>query len=96
MAGAREDARLIAVFDSIHYVLAAERVFKQHGLWYDLVPTPREVSSDCGMVLEFKEADLRAAAPVFADVRVKQQAVYRRGVDGFEPVDVPGRMATEE
>ena len=86
---AREvDARLIAAFDSIHYVLAAERVFKQHELWYDLVPTPREVSSDCGIVLEFREADAEAAKAVFADPRVKQRAVYRRTADGFEPVEL--------
>ena len=86
MAASNGEARLVAVFASIHYVLAAERVFKQHGLWYDLVPTPRDISSDCGLVLEFRAADLEAATPVFADPRVKQQAVYRRTLDGHEPV----------
>jgi hypothetical protein len=40
------------VFDSIHHVLAAERMFRDRGLWYDLVPTPRDIRSDCGMVVE--------------------------------------------
>jgi hypothetical protein len=86
MAESIDGARLIAVFDSIHYVLAAERVFRQHDLWYDLVPTPRQVSSDCGMVLEFRESDAEATKPVFSDPRVRQRGVFRRTVDGFEPV----------
>lgn len=81
-----DGARLIAVFDSIHHVLAAERVFRQHSLWCDLVPTPRQVSSDCGMVIEFREADAPATRAVLTDPRVRCQAIYRRIEDTFQRV----------
>ena len=82
-----EDKRLIAVFDSIHYVLAAERVLKQRGLRYELVPTPRAVSSDCGMVVEFREADMPGLREAWSDPRVALRALYRKTAGGFEIVE---------
>ena len=52
----------VAVFDSIHAVLAAERAFLAAGLACDLVPIPRGVTSDCGMALLFRTADLELRA----------------------------------
>lgn len=71
------DERCIVVFDSIHYVLAAERAFQQAGLWCDLVPTPRAVHSDCGMVLEVRAADWQLAGRVVATLTRPPQVAYR-------------------
>jgi hypothetical protein len=51
----------VAVFDSIHAVLAAERAFLTAGLACDLIPVPRGLASDCGMALVFRNEDLEAA-----------------------------------
>jgi len=47
----------LLVFDSIHDVLAAEATLKAQGLWCDLVPTPKAISSDCGMCVRVRLAD---------------------------------------
>jgi hypothetical protein len=85
---APNERRWVAVFDSVHYVLAAERVFKERGVWYDLIPTPREISSDCGMAVEFRESDLAAAREVLTDPRVKPSVSYRPVVGGYEAVSI--------
>ncbi len=41
----------VFVFDSIHYVLKAEKILKKEGISCELIPVPREISSDCGMAL---------------------------------------------
>jgi len=82
------EGALVAIFDSIHYVLAAERVFKEHRVGCDLVPTPREISSDCGMVIEFRRSDLDAVREVLADPRVKARGVYRPAAVGYEAVSM--------
>jgi hypothetical protein len=40
---------LILIFQSTHHVLKAEKIFLGKGLKFDIIPTPKEVSSDCGM-----------------------------------------------
>ena len=44
--------RILLTFDSIHDVLRAEKVLLSEGLYCDVVPTPRHISSDCGMSIE--------------------------------------------
>ncbi|MCK4377993.1 MAG: DUF3343 domain-containing protein [Deltaproteobacteria bacterium] len=45
------------LFNSIHYVMKAEELLKDAGIIIDLVPVPREISSDCGMCIAFSEQD---------------------------------------
>jgi hypothetical protein len=73
------ERRWIVLFDSTHYVLAAERVFREHGVRCDLVPVPRSLSADCGMAIEFLESDVDTVKDVLADRRVRPQGVYRPG-----------------
>ena len=75
---------LVLLFDSIHYCLAAERAFKSRGVWCDVVPVPRDLSSDCGMAVEFRRADLDAVRDMCAGGAVQPKAVYRRTADGHE------------
>lgn len=44
--------RILLTFDSIHDVIRAEKILLAEGLYCDLVPTPRHISSDCGMSVE--------------------------------------------
>ena len=50
--------RVILLFPSIHDVIATETRLKEAGVWCDMVPVPRELSSECGMAVELREADL--------------------------------------
>jgi hypothetical protein len=38
----------VLTFESIHAVLSADKLLNQHQLCFEIVPTPREISSDCG------------------------------------------------
>jgi hypothetical protein len=49
----------LATFPSSHAALAAERRLLDQGLAVELVPVPRQISSDCGFCLL-----LESAAPV--------------------------------
>jgi hypothetical protein len=41
----------ILTFDAVHYVLKSEKLLEKEALVYDIIPTPREFSSDCGMAI---------------------------------------------
>ena len=78
----------ILVFDSIHYVLAAEQVFLHRGLWCDMIPTPRSISSNCGMVIEFRWADSAAVGRLIGELETGPRSIYQRTRDGYVETDL--------
>ncbi len=88
-----EERPWVLLFDSIHYCLAAERAFGVRGVWCDVVPVPRDLSSDCGMAVEFRRADIDAVRDMCARGAVQPKAVYRRTSDGHEVAEELARGA---
>ena len=84
MPEADVDERWILVFESIHHVLAAERALLDRPLWCDLIPTPRDVNSDCGMVIELRAGDWGEASGVVHTLMRPPIAVFRRTERGYE------------
>ncbi len=79
-------ARAVLLCDSIHDVLMAERAVKAAKIWCDLVPAPRELSSDCGMALSVQAADLEAACAAVAAESVRINAWYQQVEGQYQPV----------
>jgi hypothetical protein len=50
-----EDHFYYLMFHTIHDVLKAEKVLKEHGFRFELVPVPRNLSSDCGSCIKLAE-----------------------------------------
>lgn len=79
----RRDAVLI--FHSIHRVMQAEKVLKAAGLDVRLMPVPRQLSSDCGLSLAFRNSDrevvdreLEREGCRYEEVHVQEGGGYRR------------------
>jgi len=45
----------IITFHSIHQVLKAEQVLLNHQTAIDIIPTPKSVSTNCGMSIRLRE-----------------------------------------
>jgi len=76
----------IILFDSIHFVLAAEKLFKARGVWIDVVPIPKLLSADCGMGIAFRRKDLDAVREILAGGKCRERAIHMRTADGYEEV----------
>jgi len=76
----------LILFDSVHHVLAAEVVFQERALWYDLIPAPRDLRPDCGIALAFRGEDCDAVGRVLTDRRVMGGRLYRPAAGGYEAV----------
>ena len=50
--------KLYLIFHSIHNVMLAEELLLKTGITNEMVPVPREISSDCGMSLTCAATDL--------------------------------------
>ena len=44
--------KCVLLFHSVHQVMRAEKLLKERGVRADLIPVPREISSDCGVAIE--------------------------------------------
>lgn len=79
----------IILFDSIHDVLGAERLFKERGIPVDLIPTPRTLSADCGMAIAFGGGDRDAVAKALAVPGRRHRSIQRAIAGGYEEVTLP-------
>ncbi len=49
------NSRFIIIFRGIHDVIKSERLIKEKGFEYQIVPVPSHLSSECGMCIEVNE-----------------------------------------
>jgi hypothetical protein len=68
--------KTLLTFASIHYVLKAEKILKARGISTDMIPVPKEISSDCGMALLVEEGDLPSVKEALAENKISPQGVY--------------------
>jgi hypothetical protein len=73
----------VAVFHSVHRVLKAEKILKEAGISFALIPAPRQLSADCGLALCFSPLEraaiseiLEAAGFAVAELWVMQAGKY--------------------
>ena len=72
--------RCILLLPSVHDVMAAERILVRAGIWCDLVPTPKEISPECGMAVEIELDDRPAAVRLLlAGLRVGMRIYQKTG-----------------
>ena len=55
----------VVLFYSTHLALRAEKIARNAGIKVKLIPTPRQLSSDCGTVLRFDIKDKEAIVETF-------------------------------
>ena len=60
----------VVLFHSTAHALRAEKVLQTAGLAIKLIPTPRQLSSDCGLALRFDRAERERVAAALKEGRV--------------------------
>ena len=53
--------KALLVFPSVHDCMEAEAVLGERGVKAEMIPTPRAISSDCGMCVELDAHQLEKA-----------------------------------
>lgn len=80
-----EPRDLAVVFGTVQRVMRAERRAHAAGLDVDVIPAPRAVSSECGVVLEARTADAEALSGMLSSAGLPPQSAYRRQDDVWLP-----------
>jgi hypothetical protein len=67
----------VVLFHTTSAALRAERLAKQAGLTYKLIPVPRQLSSDCGISLRFEWQQLTDIEAMLAAGHVDSAGIHR-------------------
>jgi hypothetical protein len=73
--------RWVITFESVYYVMKAEKMLKEKGWAVVLIPVPRHISSDCGIAIEMKGDNLDKVKDILEHNRLTHW-IYP---DGREP-----------
>lgn len=65
--------RAVFLFHTTTSAIRAEKELKKAGLEVKLVPTPRELSSDCGIALQIEAGQAEAGARLLAEAKVEAE-----------------------
>ena len=66
----------VVLFHSTAHAIRAEKVLLGAGLRIKMIPTPRQLSSNCGMALRFDRAEEARVAAVLAEKRVPINGIH--------------------
>jgi hypothetical protein len=72
------DNHLLALFETGHKVLKAEKILKQAGIKIRLIPAPSGLSKGCTLAIRFQNADRRAFEKVLAESETTPESIYRK------------------
>jgi hypothetical protein len=70
------DEYSVVLFHSTAHAIRAEKVLQQSGVPIKLIPTPRQISSDCGMALRFARSDTEFVAVTLKENRVPINGIH--------------------
>jgi hypothetical protein len=73
-----KESDYVAIFHSIHRVLKAEKILKQEGVPFLLIPVPRQLTSDCGLALRFSPEARENLLEILADEGLPPAELFQR------------------
>ena len=81
-----QEGDYVAIFNSIHRVMKAEKILKERRLRILLIPVPRALYSDCGLAIRYSEEDREAVEKALEESRLLPDERYRKNEEKFIPV----------
>lgn len=82
-----KDGDYVAIFNSVHRVMEAERLLKDRKLKMLLIPAPRELAADCGLAIRYAEDVRDEVEAVLAEAGLLPQDLYRRSGEAYEKIE---------
>jgi uncharacterized SAM-binding protein YcdF (DUF218 family) len=66
----------VVLFHSTAHAIRAEQILQQAGIEIKMIPTPRQLSSDCGMALRFDGVLAAQVEATLSDNRVPISGIH--------------------
>jgi hypothetical protein len=82
-----KDGDYVAIFNSIHRVMEAEKLLKEKRLTMLLIPAPRALAADCGLAIRYDDAARAAVEGALAQAGLLPRELYRKTGDVFIKIE---------
>lgn len=82
-----KDRDYLAIFNSIHRVMEAERLLKGKHLKILLIPAPRALAADCGLAIRYAEDVRSEVEGALAEAGLLPHDLYRKNGDDYEKIE---------
>lgn len=77
------DGDYVAIFHSIHRVMKAEKVLKEHGLPVLLIPAPRSLHADCGLAIRYAASDRQTVEDILEAEGLLPEETHVKSEGGY-------------
>jgi hypothetical protein len=74
--------KCVLLLESIHQVIRAEKFLKEKGFPINLIPVPRQISSDCGVAIELPWEEKEKVKLKLEEGHIPILGFYSRDPDG--------------
>lgn len=82
-----KDGDYVAIFNSIHRVMEAERLLKGKQLKILLIPAPRALAADCGLAIRYAQEIRSEVEGALAEAGLMPRELYRKSGENFEKLE---------
>ncbi len=79
------DGDMVAIFNSIHRVMKAEKLLKERGFPILLIPAPRALRADCGLAIRYDAGDRTSLEQLLRDSDLFPEEIYCKSGETFLP-----------
>jgi hypothetical protein len=77
------DSDYVAIFNSIHRVMRAEKILKSKQARILLIPVPRQLTSDCGLAIRYAAEDRGTVEGLLAEADLLPTEVFCKKGESF-------------
>ena len=77
----------VAIFNSVHKVMKAEKLLKKESIPMLLIPAPRSLSSDCGLAIRYTSADRPRLEELLSAASLLPEEIYLKAGERFARID---------
>jgi len=67
----------VMTFESTQHAINGEKVFKEKGLTFKTIPTPREITLSCGLSLKFDLDDIEVVEDIYEANNLAIKGIYK-------------------
>ncbi|HBG08126.1 MAG: hypothetical protein A2075_09470 [Geobacteraceae bacterium GWC2_58_44] len=82
-----KDGDYVAIFNSVHRVMEAERLLKDKHLKILLIPAPRALAADCGLAIRYAGEVRSEVEGALAEAGLLPRDLYRKSGEAFEKIE---------
>lgn len=78
----------VAIFNSIHRVMKAEKLLKREQMQILLIPAPRALASDCGLAIRYPADERERTEALLHEAGLSPEEVYVKAGERYSRVEV--------